>query len=63
MKFTNAIFLVTILILLDGCGSSTDSRYDSGYIDGYSEGYRATCLIWTEIKNLQFIRISINIVM
>jgi len=34
-----------------------------GYSDGYAEGYNTTCLRWAEIKNLQFMRISINIVM
>ncbi len=45
MKYKNTIPLITMFLLLAGCGPSTDSRYDSGYSDGYAEGYNTTCEI------------------
>ena len=37
--------VIAILILLVGCGESSDARYDSGYDDGYAAGYNTTCEI------------------
>jgi len=45
MKYINALSLITIILLLNGCGPSADSRYDSGHSDGYAEGYNTTCKI------------------
>jgi len=40
--FTGAALLV---LLLQGCGPSSDERYDVGYDDGYAVGYNTTCKI------------------
>ena len=39
------IVLITIVLLLQGCFSSSDADYESGYSDGYAAGYNTTCKI------------------
>lgn len=38
-------YLCLLLVFIQGCSPSDDSRYNSGYKDGFEEGYNTTCKI------------------
>ena len=42
---TRRLTLAIAMVLIAGCGESSDAAYDRGYDDGYAVGYNTTCEI------------------